>query len=361
MKSLLGPCTQFQLEPFTYPFFWDLVEKQMMPNTWAPQEIQVGGDLAVYKNLQQDSSPASRAKLRHFNAIMGQLTAFDMLRSEDATVLLLQLIQPEEIKHFLIRLMWEERLHTASYRYIVQNLGMPETGKDSIYEMWMNVPEMRARVEYAEGISSKLAIIVKMNMDDDLQIILQSMIFFFLIFEKVWFLLNLQGPVQHIARTRPGQDREFIGAAEQFQYIARDEELHILGGVNLIRAFIKEHPSTLTKSFLQSIQTMFEESLHLEDSFIQYCAKDGQLPGYSAHDHSETARFFANLGMKAINLPEPFPGAKHKFSWISEMLELKKEKNFFESRPTEYQTGGRLEWGEDEDDGDTWPFDLERI
>ncbi len=29
---------------------------------------------------------------------------------------------------------------------------------------------------------------------------------------------------------------------------------------------------------------------------------------------------------------------------MSEMMDLKKEKNFFETRVTEYQTGGTLNW-----------------
>jgi hypothetical protein len=32
------------------------------------------------------------------------------------------------------------------------------------------------------------------------------------------------------------------------------------------------------------------------------------------------------------------------FPWMAEMIDLKKEKNFFETRVTEYQSGGALSW-----------------
>lgn len=39
-----------------------------------------------------------------------------------------------------------------------------------------------------------------------------------------------------------------------------------------------------------------------------------------------------------------YPGATNPFPWMAEMIDLKKEKNFFETRVTEYQTGGALSW-----------------
>lgn len=357
MKKLLGPCTQFQLEPFGYPVFWDIT-RDMRDNTWTPEEIRVGEDLAVFHELSASSDKHNQGKLHWFKALWGQLTAFDMLRSEDATLLSAMLFEPEEVKHFLIRLAWEERLHTESYRYVIQNLGLPETGKDSIYEMWMHVPAMKARVEYAEEVTIALESIWTDNRASGKvhlqgyeypllhkQEILQALIFWFLIFEKVWFMLNLSGPVQHLSR-----HGQFRAAAEQLWYIARDEVQHIRGGVELIRAFISEHPETLTPQFMSSIQTMYEECIELEARYVSYCASVSPLVGYPATDHIETAKFFANMGAKAVLIPEPFPNARHCFPWMSETMETKKETNFFERKVKEYRTGADL-WEDGEDLG----------
>ena len=47
---------------------------------------------------------------------------------------------------------------------------------------------------------------------------------------------------------------------------------------------------------------------------------------------------------RAVGLEEPFPGAKNVSPWLDEQATLRKEKNFFETRVIEYQTGAQLEW-----------------
>ena len=56
-------------------------------------------------------------------------------------------------------------------------------------------------------------------------------------------------------------------------------------------------------------------------------------------------RVVTSRGLFALNpFDEMFPGVTNPFPWMAEMIDLKKEKNFFETRVTEYQTGGALSW-----------------
>jgi ribonucleoside-diphosphate reductase beta chain len=174
---------------------------------------------------------------------------------------------------------------------------------------------------------------------------LQALIFWFMIFEGIWFMLNLKGPLQSLARRGL-----FVGAAEQFQYIARDEESHVQFGHGLIREFIKQYPECWNRNFKESIIQLFYDGINLEAAYAEYCQADGPILGYSVADHIETAKHFANLKARALELPDIYPGVRHRFPWMSEQLEIRKEKNFFETRPTEYQTGGSLAWGEDDQD-----------
>jgi ribonucleoside-diphosphate reductase beta chain len=66
--------------------------------------------------------------------------------------------------------------------------------------------------------------------------------------------------------------------------------------------------------------------------------------GLNAPQFKEYLRFIANRRAVQIGLDELFPGANNPFPWMAEMIDLKKEKNFFETRVTEYQTGGALSW-----------------
>ncbi|MDE0250471.1 MAG: ribonucleotide-diphosphate reductase subunit beta, partial [Gammaproteobacteria bacterium] len=66
--------------------------------------------------------------------------------------------------------------------------------------------------------------------------------------------------------------------------------------------------------------------------------------GLNAPMFEEYLKFIANRRYAQIGLPQQYAGVSNPFPWMSEILDLKKEKNFFETRVTEYQTGGALTW-----------------
>ena len=356
-KPLLGPCDSYQLEPFAYEWAWTMARAQEN-NNWAPEEIQVGPDVMDYKD------PGLDFRHKHlFESVMAQLTTFDIERGDDAAETFLSIFQPAEIRHYLKRLVWDEALHTRAYRFVIENLGIPL----SIYDRWHEVPAMKARVEMAQEISSPvIQSIGRLNARlhnttnlklDEKQALLRSMIFWFLIFEGVWFWVNLLGPIQQLARLG-----RFKGAAEQFQYIARDEQSHIGFGHRLISEFMAQYPECITEGFLTTVVNDVERAIHLEEEFISYCLKDGPILGYSAHDHVATAKLFANMRLGAVGLPQPFTDAQHCFPWMSEQMELKKEKNFFEQRVTEYQAGGALIFeGDDPSSNPGWDDPIKEL
>ena len=320
IKPLLGPCDSYQLEPFAYEWAWTMARAQEN-NNWAPEEIAVAPDVADYKN------PALDPKHKHLcESVMAQLTTFDILRGDEIAECLQPIFQPAEIKHFLKRMAWDEAQHTRSYRYVIENLGIPL----EIYTRYSTVPEFKARVQMCEEISEPLLDILSQvyAVDCDLwlhklplhhkQAILRSMIFYFLVFEGTWFWISLLGPIQQLSRLG-----YFKGAAEQFSYIARDEQQHVGFGIQLIREFMAQHPECLTKEFLEQVYSDVDRALDLESDYARHCFKDGPILGYSAFDHVITAGYFANLRLGSVGLDAPFPDAYHAFPWMSEAMELR--------------------------------------
>lgn len=355
LKPLLGPCDSYQLEPFVYEWAW-IMSKQQESNTWQPEEIGTATDVADYKD------PTLDPRHKHlFESVMAQLTTFDIERGDDAAETFLSIMQPAEIRHYLKRLVWDEALHTRSYRYVIENLGIPLT----IYDRWKEVPAMRERVGMAQEMSAPVEKLIarhlyysdhySMMSTEDKQVLLRSMIFWFLIFEGVWFWVNLLGPIQQLSRLG-----RFKGAAEQFQYIARDEQSHIGFGHRLISEFMAQYPECLTDQFLTTVVNDTERAIQLEADFAAYCLKDGPILGYSVPEHVATAKLFANMRLGSVGLPQPFDDAYHAFPWMSEQLELKKEKNFFETRVTDYQAGGALQF-DDLSHHDGWDDPLKEL
>ena len=333
-KPILGPCDSYQLAPFAYPWAWDMY-KESRANEWTPEEIGMGGDVQHWRG---DMDP----KHRHmFLSVMAQLTTFDIERGDDAAETFLRIIQPAEMKQFLKRLIFEEAGHTQAYRVCIENLGIPESGPENIYDTWKHVPSMLKRIRMAQKISDDLMRLYESDPESlhFKKAFLRTAVFWFLIFEGVWFWIGLLGPVQQLARLGVMKN-----TAEQFIYIARDETQHIHFGVKLIREFIAQYPECADAETLEVIRTDTVQAIDLEEEFISYCLQDGPIVGYSVVDHVETAKFFANMRLRSVGISEIYPGAQHRFPWMSEQMELKKERNFFETRVTEYQAGGGLSW-----------------
>jgi len=91
------------------------------------------------------------------------------------------------------------------------------------------------------------------------------------------------------------------------------------------------------------VEELFKKAVELEYRYAEDTLPRGIL-GLNTAMFKEYLRFIANRRASQIGLAPLYPGAGNPFPWMSEMVDLKKEVAFFERRPTEYQTGGALQW-----------------
>ena len=140
-----------------------------------------------------------------------------------------------------------------------------------------------------------------------------------------------------------GRRNKMTGAAEQYQYILRDESMHCNFGIDLINTIKLENPALWTDAFKTDITLLFRKAVDLEYAYAEDTMPRGVL-GLNTNMFKEYLRFITNRRMQQIGLEPMFNGTSNPFPWMSEMIDLKKEKNFFETRVTDYQTGGALNW-----------------
>jgi ribonucleoside-diphosphate reductase beta chain len=140
-----------------------------------------------------------------------------------------------------------------------------------------------------------------------------------------------------------GRQNKMTGAAEQYQYILRDESMHCSFGIDLVNTVKLENPQLWTNDFKKEIEGLFRKGVELEYAYAEDTMPRGVL-GLNAPMFKEYLRFVANRRAQQIGLDVLYPGATNPFPWMSELIDLKKEKNFFETRVIEYQTGGALSW-----------------
>ncbi|MCC2666845.1 MAG: ribonucleotide-diphosphate reductase subunit beta, partial [Gammaproteobacteria bacterium] len=229
----------------------------------------------------------------------------------------------------------EEALHTHAYQHLIQSLGMDEA---EVFNMYREIPSVARKAEWALPYTKSLADPnFKTGTPETDQRLLRDLIAFYVIFEGIFFYV---GFTQILSM---GRRNKMTGTAEQLQYILRDESMHLNFGIDVINQIKIENPHLWTEEFQKEVIGMIKEGVDLEYQYAADTMPRGVL-GMNAEMFKEYLNFIANRRFAQIGLPQQFPGAENPFPWMSEMMDLKKEKNFFETRVIEYQTGGALNW-----------------
>ncbi|MDD4915166.1 MAG: ribonucleotide-diphosphate reductase subunit beta [Methylococcales bacterium] len=314
-----------QLAPFKYPWAWDFFLNANR-NHWTPLEIPMAQDVHDY---QHKLNPAER---HVFENVLAYLTTSDILAMRNIGLAVMEKMSAPELQIYQARQVYEEALHTWTYQHCIETLGL---NQQEIYNRYRVVPEINAKIAMANRrLNGVLQAGRLLSNREALHDFALAYLFFAAVFEGCWFY-NGFSPI--FALQRRGLMK---GAAEQLQYIMRDEVLHCAFGIRVIRQLLQEENLQLDP---QALKIMWEEAEAVEAAYAGYILQESIL-GYNAALHSAQFRFIANRRARQLGLNEPFPGAENVLPWLDEQANLRKEKNFFETRVTEYQTGGGLAW-----------------
>ena len=314
-----------QLAPFRYPWAWKYFLNANR-NHWTPLDINMTQDVHDYHH-------ALTAAERHvYENVLSYLTTSDILAMRNIGLAVMEKMSAPELQIYQARQVYEEALHTWTYQHCIETIGLDQ---GEIYNRYRVVPEINAKIRLANRrLDSVLRPDIDLGDRDELENFVMAYLFFAAVFEGCWFY-NGFSPI--FALQRRGLMK---GTAEQLQYIMRDEVMHCGFGIRTVKQIMVENDLVPDP---QAVRAMWDESEAAEAGYARYILRDAVL-GYSAEDHIEQFRFVANRRAHQLGMAEPFPGAKCALPWLDEQANLRKEKNFFETRVTEYQTGSALSW-----------------
>jgi len=319
-----------QLVPFKYKWAW---EKYLAgcANHWMPQEVNMTRDIATWK----DPNGLTEDERRIIKRNLGFFVTADSLAANNIVLGTYRQITAPECRQYLLRQAFEEAIHTHAYQYIVESLGLDQA---EIFNAYHEVPSIRAKDEfllpYIDALTNPS---FKTGTPENDQKLLKSLIVFSCIMEGLFFYV---GFTQILAM---GRQNKMTGAAEQYQYILRDESLHCNFGIDMINQIKLENPHLWTSAFKDELKILFAEAVELEYKYAEDTMPRGVL-GLNAPMFKSYLRYICNRRCMQIGLDALFPNEENPFPWMSEMIDLKKERNFFETRVIEYQTGGALSW-----------------
>ena len=320
-----------QLVPFKYKWAW---EKYLAAcnNHWMPQEIQMTADIALW----QDPHGLTEDERTIIKRSLGFFSTADSLVANNLVLAVYKHLTNPECRQYLLRQAFEEAIHTHAYQYCIESLGLDEA---EVFNMYREIPSIHDKAAWSLPFTQSLA-------DPDFHTgtpetdrrFLRDMIAFYVVFEGIFFYV---GFVQLLSF---GRRNKMIGVSEQIQYIMRDEAMHMNFGIDVINQIKVENPHLWSAEFQQEVLEMIKEATELEIKYAHDTMPRGVL-GLNASMFNDYMKFIANRRCAQIGLKALYPDAtENPFPWMSEVIDLKKEKNFFETRVTEYQTGGALSW-----------------
>jgi ribonucleoside-diphosphate reductase beta chain len=319
-----------QLVPFKYDWAW---QKYLdgSANHWMPQEVNMTADIALWKNKDGLTDDERRIVMRN----LGFFSTADSLVANNIVLTVYKQITNPECRQYLLRQALEEAIHTHAYQYVIESLGIDE---GEIFNMYREVPSVARKAAWALPFTNSLSDEnFKTGTLETDKTLLRNLIAFYCVLEGIFFYC---GFTQILSM---GNRNKMTGTAEQFQYILRDESMHVNFGIDMINQIKLENPELWDEAMQEEAAEMILQGTALEIEYAKDTMPTGIL-GMNADMMAEYLHFIANRRLTQIGLSEEFPNATNPFPWMSEIMDLRKEKNFFETRVIEYQTGGALTW-----------------
>jgi ribonucleoside-diphosphate reductase beta chain len=304
--------------------------KSGVANNWTPEEV------SMQKDIEQWQSPTAltehERKLIIWN--LGFFATAESLTANNIVLAVYKHVSNPECRQYMLRQAFEEAVHTDTFIYCCDSLGLDP---DYIYNMYQTVPSIKEKDEFVVNLTKS---IFDANFDtngtENMQKFLLDVVGFYVIMEGIFFYA---GFAMMLALKR---QQKMVGIGEQFEYIMRDESLHLAFGCDLINTIIAENPAVWTPEFQDKIVKLIGQAVALERRYAYDACPQGLL-GINAEQFCVYVEHMADRRLERIGLPKLF-FKENPFPWMSLATDLTKEKNFFERRVTEYQNAGSLDW-----------------
>ena len=317
----------FNLLPLKYQWAYELY-RNMKANHWEPEDIPMAKDIEQWRG--NELSDVERWIIRMG---IGYFSAAEGIVGDNIQHVIRELVTAPELKLVLGRHAHEENIHADSLLYMISSLGINPHECEAMFE---DVPTILRKNEFVSRVSRELRRDMDLSQVKEKQALARNIFVFGQCMEGTQFY-GLFGMILSLYR-----QNKFPGIGQMFRYTLRDESNHIELLRNLLVELIRENPDVWTDEFQQELVNLMKEAVQLEKSFINDCLPVNAV-GLSSEEFAEYIDYIADRRLENVGLPLLNEGVKNPFPWLAEMMDIKKEQNFFEGRVTEYQKASSLE------------------
>jgi ribonucleoside-diphosphate reductase beta chain len=307
--------------------------KDGVNNNWTPEEVPMMDDIELWKKSEANGG-LTEDERRMVLWNMGFFSTAESLTANNIVLSIYRHITNPECRQYMLRQAFEEAIHTDMFIYCCDSLGL---NPEEIYNMYESIPSIKAKDDYVlDFTKSVLDPNFKTDSPENVQKFVHDLVGYYIIMEGIFFYAGFAMMLNML------RHHKMIGVGEQFQYTLRDESVHLAFGADLINTIVEENPEIWTEQFKSDITAKIKKAVDLEDAYARDALPRGIL-GMNADLIRQYLEYIADRRLERIGLSKVY-GTQTPFPWMSEIIDLKKEKNFFETRVTEYQQAGSLEW-----------------
>lgn len=304
--------------------------KNGVNNNWIPEEVNMQKDFETWKDPKGLTDDERRLIMWN----MGFFSTAESLTANNIVLTIYKQVTNPECRQYLLRQAYEEAIHTDTFIYCCDTFGLKP---EEVYDAYEKIPSIHNKDQFVVDMTKSL-------MDpgfttdtlENKQKFVHDLVGYYVIMEGIFFYA---GFVMMLSFMR---QNKMVGIGEQFQFILRDESVHLAFGTDLITTLIAENPDVWTKELQDKIVENIKQAVELESEYARDCLPRGIL-GLNADAVIQYVQYVADRRLERLSLPTQY-NVENPFPWMSEIIDLKKEKNFFETRVTEYQSGGSLSW-----------------
>mgnify|MGYP001380362982 FL=1 len=313
-----------QILPHTNKWAWDLFIDGAA-NNWMPTEISMAKDIEQWRsNLLSEDEKLVVKRCLGFFAGSESLVANNLLLS------IFKFVTDPECRQYILRQAYEESLHNLTVVYVCDSLNLEI---DEVYQAYASIPSIKAKDDFLMNITTDInRPDFNINTIEGKREFLRNIITYYIICEGIFFF---SGFAMLLSFNR---QNKLPGIGEQIQYTLRDESLHIKFGTEVINKIREDNPKVWTKAFEKETLAHIETAMELELAYAREVLPTGIL-GLNSDMFIDYVQFIADRRLTNLGLPSPFGEAQNPFPWMSEIIDLEKCKNFFETRVTEYSVG----------------------
>jgi len=327
-KVILGKETMtFNLLPLKYTWAYDLYRK-MKANHWEPEDIPMGKDLEQWRSTSEVSDNERwiiRMGIGYFSAAEG-------IVGDNIQHVVRELVTAPELKLVLGRHAHEENIHADSLLYMISSLGINPHECEAMFE---DVQSIVKKNEFVTGISKDLRRDLDLTKPENKKLLAKNMFVFGQCMEGTQFY-GLFGMVLSLYR-----QNKFPGIGQMFRYTLRDESNHIEVFRNLFMDLVEENREIWNEEFKEELRQTMAQAVELEKTFIKDCLPVNAV-GLSLEEFTSYIDYIADRRLEGVGLKPLRGDVANPLPWLAEMMDIKKEQNFFEGRVTEYQKSSAL-------------------